>query len=522
MQMNKLAALLFSGLLAVSFTACGGSSSDPGAVSSGEKAQVNIEVSAQAIKLTDVKAIKVVATPGPVEATLTYNAAKNSFSGGMLVTAGNYTFDATAYSDVAATVAIGTGKASNVVVTATAVKTVTLNISSNNEPIPADGFVISGASNSGYVAADGAATTTLSVTVLTASATAPTIAWSAKVKGTTTNCAATFGTPSAASTTFGSSSTAQICEVTVKVTLGNVVQSKVFTVGVGQNVEFAGSFYPSPTITKVELLSTGGWASPVAFKTTDTVTGLPLPSFSLTKLNPAEAGCTLWRYDQNPVVVPPTWEATDIYAKDMVVRYAVDSQYYKSIADGNTGNLPTDATKWTLIGATLPPTTFANDTCPITYKINSGIPFDVAAELNLSDYAVSGGACLTAGYYGWDDPATAVVEHIDNPNTLVNELLEVCSIPTLPALAPAVVNVSAFYDVGGATDATKLRIAGVTCSDGSTPVIQNLGTTAAPKNGMSFTMPATLNASTTLCTVTVEANNNGAIDTYAAKIAFKP
>lgn len=246
-------------LLAVAI-ACGGSQQ------AGEDARQRVYVETEsALTIGDVASMEVSGTGATVGAVgpfvLTYSTTTGKFSGNLYLTPDTYSLTLTARR--ANNSVIGTATTTNVVVTNTGVKTVSLNVSSILEPVPAAGFVITGFAGEGYIATGN--TANFSVTVATAGP-APTYAWTQS-----TGCGGTFGTPAAAASTF-TKATAGVCTITVTVT-DSVNTSYKLTrsaqIGVGVDLTISGTFVPSPTITQVVLINNGGYSATTGLRTAE-------------------------------------------------------------------------------------------------------------------------------------------------------------------------------------------------------------------------------------------------------------
>lgn len=269
---------LLSTLLAAAI-ACGG----PQQKSNDSKQQVYVETSS-ALTIADLATVEVSGVGAVVGAVgpfvLTYAPTTGKFSGNLFLSPDTYSLTLTARK--ADSSVIGTATTTGVVVTSTSVKSVSLNIGSIAEPLPAVGFVITGFAGDGYVATGG--TANFSVTAVTAGAVPPTYLWAKSPP----SCAGTFGTPTAASTTF-TDAVQEVCTVTVTVTDGvntALKATRSATIGVGVDVQIAGTFIPSPTITQVVLLGNGGYDG-----TWDMTRTPPVPR----RVN--EPACTLYRVD---------------------------------------------------------------------------------------------------------------------------------------------------------------------------------------------------------------------------------
>ena len=237
-----------SALAAAALFACGGS--QQGADNS--KQQVTVET--DNIVIADVASVTLDASLSGVSAfsgALSYSATTGKFSGNIFLAPSATPYDLALTAKKADGTVIGSATG-QVTVTATAVASVTLNVASVGEALPAVGFLVTSFQATGYT--DVGVAAPFSVSVATAGA-APTFKWTKS-----TGCNGTFApNDTSASVTF-TDATAQVCTVTVTVTDGvntALKATKSGQIGVGVNVSVGGTFIPSPTVTQVVLLGNG-------------------------------------------------------------------------------------------------------------------------------------------------------------------------------------------------------------------------------------------------------------------------
>lgn len=294
---------ILSALVAAAMLACGGGADQS---NNAPKPAVFVETSdaltfadAASVTLTGIGAVT--GAVGPF--TLTYSATTGKYSGYITLAPDTYTLTLNVLN--AASANIGTATATNVVVTASAVKTITFNVGSIAELPPPGGFLITASTASAVtIAADGAASATFGVTTAGVD---PSFAWTAKKQGSSANCSGTLAA-AGASATFTSSTTVEICDLTVTATAianNKLTAKKVFTLGVGANVSVTGQFIPSPTIVAVTVADLdGGYSFPTTWNATydpnaDTTTyALNRPNFV--------AGCALTRSGTNSASLTDT------------------------------------------------------------------------------------------------------------------------------------------------------------------------------------------------------------------------
>lgn len=237
-----------SAAVAAALFACGGSQQGANPT----KQAVYVET--DNIKIGDVASITVEASLSGVVAfsgALTYTPTNGKFSGNLFLTPDPAPYTLTLTAKKADNTVLGTATG-QVLVSATSVASVTINIGSNLEPLPAAGFVITSFQATGYVDVGVAAPFSLA----TAQAgSAPALKWTKS-----TGCNGSFSPDDTSASVSFTGTSAQICTITVTATdaVNSALKaSKSGQIGIGQNVSIGGTFIPSPTVTQVVLRGNG-------------------------------------------------------------------------------------------------------------------------------------------------------------------------------------------------------------------------------------------------------------------------
>lgn len=462
MVKNKFAALSCTALAAVMLAACGGEGAP--AASSAQKQPVHIEVSSAALTIADVVTVRATFTPTsagtPTVATLIYDSTKGTYRSDNLFLApltAPATYGVLVEALDANSVVIGTGTATGFAVTAGKFATLSVNVASNAEPLPAHGFIVKSFTSTGSVQN---VNTGAPFSVVTAQVGAsPTFLWTAVVKGTETApvptpCDGAFDVGNAASVTY-TDPTVQVCIVSVTITDAvnpSITQTKSATFGNGLNVDVSGVFVPSPTVTQVVLQSNGGYTA-----TWDTTKTPRTPK----KLSPAEAPCTLYR--AATVVGTTTIQGSDTCTGAYKINSGIAGVYPVG------GDFPTwDGTPPAPVITLIAPT-FA---IGVTYDL--GGVYDPAKPPKVGVTATCAGATTNGvtPYSFGATPSTATAGA--GPGTVNSQGVQAC-----PATGPCTGTATVFWTLPTA-----------------------------------FTAPAT----NSLCSLAIKVDNQGAVDTFTANV----